>query len=74
MVRMVLCTMILRVLTLYCLMLINLNDWIDLKTGKKLEKKISNKTAAVLIEPIQGEGGIRLTSKKDLQMIRSLTN
>ena len=41
---------------------------------KKLEKKISNKTAAVLIEPIQGEGGIRLTSKKDLQMIRSLTN
>ena len=41
---------------------------------KKLEEKISNKTAAVLIEPIQGEGGIRLTSKEDLQMIRSLTN
>ena len=40
---------------------------------KQLEEKISNKTAAVLIEPIQGEGGIRLTSKQDLQMIRDLS-
>ena len=47
---------------------------VQLRSHEKLEKKISNKTAAVLIEPIQGEGGIRLTSKKDLQMIRSLTN
>ena len=41
---------------------------------KQLEEKISNKTAAVLIEPIQGEGGIRLTPKEDLQMIRALTS
>ena len=39
-----------------------------------MEEKISNKTAAVLIEPIQGEGGIRLTPKEDLQMIRDLTS
>lgn len=41
---------------------------------KQLEEKISNKTAAVLIEPIQGEGGIRITPKEDLQMIRDLTS
>ena len=41
---------------------------------QQLEEKISNKTAAVLIEPIQGEGGIRLTPKEDLQMIRDLTS
>ena len=39
-----------------------------------MEEKISNKTAAVLIEPIQGEGGIRITPKEDLQMIRDLTS
>ncbi|MGA0615713.1 aspartate aminotransferase family protein [Paracoccus sp. KR1-242] len=37
-----------------------------------LEAAISDRTAAVLIEPIQGEGGIRPLSDEDLRLIRAL--
>ena len=37
-----------------------------------LEKAIDSETAAVMIEPIQGEGGIRALGKRSLQRIRQL--
>ena len=39
-----------------------------------LHKNINNKTAAILIEPIQGEGGIRPASLKFLKYIREVCN
>jgi len=37
-----------------------------------LKEAISEETAAILIEPIQGEGGIRVASKEFLQELRAL--
>lgn len=39
-----------------------------------VKKAIGPKTAAILIEPIQGEGGIRVAPKEFLQEIRKLCN
>ena len=39
-----------------------------------LYQNITNKTAAVIVEPIQGEGGIRSFSAEILKLIRSLCN
>jgi acetylornithine/N-succinyldiaminopimelate aminotransferase len=39
---------------------------------KALESAFSNEVAAVMVEPIQGEGGINLASKEYLQTIRRL--
>ena len=41
---------------------------------KALIKSINNETAAILIEPIQGEGGIRPASLQFLKYIRELCN
>ena len=38
----------------------------------KLEGAISDKTVAIMLEPIQGEGGIRIADKKYLKQIREL--
>ncbi|MFC3167311.1 aspartate aminotransferase family protein [Paracoccus fontiphilus] len=43
--------------------------WGDLDA---LEAAITDRTAAVMIEPVQGEGGIRPLSDADLQQIRAL--
>ncbi|MDR9501070.1 MAG: aspartate aminotransferase family protein [Desulfurivibrionaceae bacterium] len=37
-----------------------------------MERLITNKTCAILVEPLQGEGGVRLLEKKYLQAIRTL--
>ena len=37
-----------------------------------LKKAVSNKTCAVLLEPIQGEGGIRLPSENYLKQVREI--
>ncbi|MCF8475264.1 MAG: aspartate aminotransferase family protein [Emcibacter sp.] len=38
----------------------------------KVENAISHKTAAIMIEPVQGEGGIRPVSSDNLQILRNL--
>ncbi len=40
----------------------------------KLKEAISNKTAAIIIEPIQGEGGIRPADLQFLKFIRKICN
>lgn len=37
-----------------------------------LKKTITNKTAAILIEPIQGEGGIKISNKNYLSTLRTI--
>ncbi|MCT4556376.1 MAG: aspartate aminotransferase family protein [Pelagimonas sp.] len=44
-------------------------DWLDLEATKEA---ISDKTAAVLVEPVQGEGGIRPMPDADLKALRAL--
>lgn len=44
-------------------------EWGDLDS---VESKISNETAGIVVEPIQGEGGIRVASKEFLQGLRAL--
>ncbi len=39
---------------------------------EKLQKAITNETAAILIEPIRGEGGVRLLSQGFLQEVREI--
>ncbi len=39
-----------------------------------LNKNINNKTAAIIVEPIQGEGGIRVFPEETLKLIRHLCN
>lgn len=39
-----------------------------------LTKTITTKTAAILIEPIQGEGGINIANKEYIQKIRTICN
>ena len=41
---------------------------------KELKKAISDKTAGIIIEPIQGEGGIRPASIEFLKFIRNICN
>ena len=41
---------------------------------EKLENNINQKTAAVLVEPIQGEGGVNVASVNYLKAIRKLCN
>ena len=40
----------------------------------KVENDITNETAAIMIEPIQGEGGIRPVSNTNLQILRDLAD
>lgn len=44
------------------------------KDMSKVEEQITEKTAAILIEPIQGEGGIRPVSKENLKILRDLAD
>ncbi len=39
-----------------------------------VKKAVSKKTAAVLIEPVQGEGGVNVADKKFLKQLRKLCN
>lgn len=41
---------------------------------KALKKAISQKTAAIMLEPVQGEGGVKPASKQYLQGVRKLCN
>ena len=41
---------------------------------RDVEKHITTETAAILIEPIQGEGGIRPVSAENLQILRELAD
>lgn len=47
-------------------------DYVPLNDSEQLKKKISNKTAAVFIEPIQGEGGVFPAELEFLQTAREL--
>ena len=48
-------------------------DFIPFNNVEKLEEAITDETAAVFLEPIQGEGGIRPATRKFLQAARDLT-
>ncbi len=41
---------------------------------RKVENHITPETAAIMIEPVQGEGGIRPVSAENLQILRDLAN
>ena len=45
---------------------------LDLENFKELQKNINDKTAGILIEPIQGEGGINIVSPEFLLNLRQL--
>ena len=47
---------------------------LDLENFKELQKNINDKTAGILIEPIQGEGGINIVSPEFLLNLRQLCN
>jgi acetylornithine/N-succinyldiaminopimelate aminotransferase len=47
-------------------------DQVPANDLKALEAAISDKTAAILLEPIQGEGGIRVLSTEFLRAVRAL--
>ena len=53
--------------------LIDTVDFIPYNNVEKLEEAMSDDTAAVFLEPIQGEGGIRPATRKFLQAARDLT-
>ncbi|MFC7049285.1 aspartate aminotransferase family protein [Emcibacter nanhaiensis] len=42
------------------------------KDMSKVEEHITEETAAILIEPVQGEGGIRPVSRENLEILRKL--
>ncbi|MDZ7703749.1 MAG: acetylornithine/succinylornithine family transaminase [Trueperaceae bacterium] len=48
-------------------------DFIPYNNVEKLAEAVSDETAAVVLEPAQGEGGIRPATKKFLQAARDLT-
>lgn len=45
----------------------------DLNDIASVEKLISDKTVAVMLEPVQGEGGVIPTSREFMQQLRALT-
>ena len=47
---------------------------VDWANNDDLEAAIGKKTAAIIVEPIQGEGGIRPLQRKDLKKLRELCN
>lgn len=47
-------------------------SYVDFNNFDELEKKVSYKTCGIIIEPIQGEGGIRPVDKEFLQKVRKL--
>ncbi len=47
-------------------------DHVEFGNIKQLEATISEKTAAIIIEPVQGEGGIQVASKEYLQKLRDI--
>ncbi len=47
-------------------------DQVPFADVEALENMVSNETAAVLIEPIQGEGGVRMVSHQCMRDIRSV--
>ena len=49
------------------------NDFIKYNSIEDLEKYITKETAAVLLEPIQGEGGINPASREFLEAARAIT-
>ncbi|MFH1612532.1 MAG: aspartate aminotransferase family protein [bacterium] len=48
--------------------------YVEFNNFNALEKNISSKTSAIMIEPIQGEGGINVASYDYLKKIRKLCN
>ena len=49
-------------------------DHFEFGNHKELKKKITNKTAAIMIEPIMGEGGIKVIPTWCLKEIRKICN
>ena len=49
-------------------------DHFEFGNHKSLKKKISNKTAAIMIEPIMGEGGIKVIPDWCLRELRKICN
>ena len=49
-------------------------DHFNFGDHKKLKKLITNKTAAVMVEPIMGEGGIKVIPEWCLKGLRELCN
>jgi predicted acetylornithine/succinylornithine family transaminase len=47
-------------------------SYVEFNNFNELEEAVSEKTCAILIEPIQGEGGINPAEKSYLQKVRSL--
>jgi len=49
-------------------------DNVEFNNIEAVERSITNKTAAILIEPIQGEEGIRVADKKFIQDLRQVAD
>ncbi|MBF0225606.1 MAG: aspartate aminotransferase family protein [Desulfobacterales bacterium] len=49
-------------------------DFIPFNDIDALKKKINSETCAVILEPIQGEGGINLASQKYIEEVRHICN
>ncbi|MFO7932025.1 MAG: acetylornithine transaminase [Thermodesulfobacteriota bacterium] len=49
-------------------------DFVAFNDFEKLEAAVTDKTCAVLIEPVQGEGGIRCADREYLESVRKLCN
>ncbi len=47
---------------------------LDLGDSDALEAAITDKTAAIMVEPVQGEGGIRAVPDAELQQMRALSD
>ncbi|MBS3808825.1 MAG: aspartate aminotransferase family protein, partial [Desulfobacterales bacterium] len=47
-------------------------DFVPFNDFEKLEEAVNDKTCAVLIEPVQGEGGVRCASPEYLEAVRKL--
>ncbi|MGI6448841.1 MAG: aspartate aminotransferase family protein [Desulfitobacteriia bacterium] len=49
-------------------------SYVEINNSEELKKAINPKTAAVLIEPIQGEGGVYPVAQEYIQEVRELCN